>query len=205
MKNAWLRWIRGDEGSIDQFLMEVGTYGAALRVSLRDLSHLSWGDDVYCVRKPIGGRGGVVFAKFPLRIVTGLSQEGVDALKEGCGMDEIMPAGNAIDRRFASYTEGSTYSVNANIQEVAEALKSATSGGSDIGLVMVACYKGTVETLDLPWPILVDVENVMGLRRFDAPEFMADLIDKDSISAGRFPGKYATHLKPKDPTFNYQD
>ncbi len=204
MKNSWLRWLRSGEGDVRQFLADVYRYGPAVRVSLSNLNGMSWGDDIYCVIKDAGfSRGGAVFMKFPLRIVCGLSEEGRDALAESCGVDQIMPEGVVVERRFGGYTEGPTYSINANMQEIFSALRSAVSDGADVGRVMAGCYKNTASPFAPPWPVLADVGYTQGVRQFDAPRFMSDfqeleLAQKSLIGADlpRLPGYFVAEAKP---------
>ena len=165
---------------MQQFLTDVKKYGPAVPVSLVDLKRLSWDDDIYCMAKMNGVKGGVVFTSFPVRIVCGLSETGREAISEFCGMDQIMPGGLVeVERQIGIYSEGATYSVNANMQEVADALRSATSDGADVGLVMVGAGRNSYTILELPWPVLSNAGKGARLGQFDAQAFLRDVMELD--------------------------
>ena len=196
MKVSWLRWIPRAEGEIKGFLAEASQYGVAANVPLEHIKALSWRDEIYCAKKEAGKVSGIVFAKFPVWVITGLSEEGRDALAEDIGIDEIMPGGQVVRRRGFSYVEAETYSVNATIQEVAAALRKVVSSGGDPGHVMVGGDKSTVEPLDFPWPIITEVPVFQGVRQFDAARFMSDVRECDLAGeAPRLPGQYLTELE----------
>ncbi len=204
VKNSWLRWVRKDEGDVQQFLTDVKRYGPAVPVSLVNLKRLSWQDDVYCMAKPPGAKGAAVFMSFPVRIVSGLSEAGREALSEFCGMDQIMPGGLVkVERQIGTYSEGATYTINANMQEIADALRSATNDGADVGLVMVGAGRNSYTVLDLPWPVLSEGKSKTGLRQFDAQDFLRDVMELDLATKSLInadlpglPGKYPIKTSP---------
>lgn len=173
---GWLHWITKQNKTtvttVD-FLTEARSLGILVPISLSALSLMSWGDEVYCIHKQKKQIRGSVFCKFPITLVSGLTDEAMEAVVERLKVKEIKAEGGFVERLLGDYVELGTWTVNATMQDIHQVLKKLKNETA-IGTLAVGCYPSEFSALEVPWARLAQVNYSPGFRQFNGDQFTED-------------------------------
>ena len=83
---------------------------------------MQWGDRVYCVWKPKTKPGqpipnGVIFARFPIDTLTGLTDRIAEQMAERFEMEQVSSGGMVVTRKCGDYVTGASYTVKLYTSE----------------------------------------------------------------------------------------
>jgi len=113
----WLHWIGKQYYTTNSFIKEAEKYGVSRRVSLQQLKQMSWGDTIYCAM--LDGKTGVIFGYFKVKQITGLDPETAERVRDRYACELLDNGGYAVSRSCGEYATGATYSISADIKEIA--------------------------------------------------------------------------------------
>lgn len=113
----WLHWIGKQYYTMNSFTKEAEKYGVSRRVSPQQMKQMNWGDTVYCAM--LDGKTGVIFSSFTVDRITGLNAETNKKITEKHPSKLVDTGGYAVNRGCGEYTTGPTYSIDADIEEIA--------------------------------------------------------------------------------------
>jgi len=163
----WIHWIGKKYYSIENFAKEGKKFGISRRVSLRQLSRMSWGDRVYCIQKKPKYRNGSIFASFPIKMLIGVSREAWDRIAETFPTQKVSDGGEEVERECGSYITGETHEVKTSLKSLAQFLTYLEKGGMNIGKPMVGCSPSYFSSRIKPWAIMKDIPFQLGFRDLD--------------------------------------
>lgn len=161
---TWLHCVGASYYSQAAFIQEAMKYGITRRVSLANLKRMHYGDQVLLAMKD--GASLVVFGSFLIDSLSGLSHEGMEAVRAGLDLQVIDVGGKVVKRGCGEYVEGPTYLVTFDLGVMAEALDQV----EDPGKLMVG---GRFQSGRLVR--LKSIRHSMGFRAFDVEAFSRDL------------------------------
>jgi hypothetical protein len=168
---GWLHFVDKTKYFRAGFVKEAEALGIARRVPLDTLKEMQWGEMVTCamVKGEIGVTSPVMFLEFPISHVTGI---GAWAVAQFLDMYPCRPfdiGGDLIMRQTCVYATGTSYRVDATLQEVAEYLETLESEpGAEIGSPMVGCENSEVRRIKTPFPIIRGMTAAPGFLPFDS-------------------------------------
>jgi len=157
----WIHCIGRLYYSVKKFITEANRYGVTRRIAPQILMRMSLNDEVFLSISE--GKGQLVFGKFVVNGVSGLTPEAVNYLREkGAIGEQLYEGGRVINRGCGSYVEGPTYKLETSISEVGKLIK-----GSKIKTPLMVM--GSFEQVQNF--ILEDVPFRPGFRPFDYESF----------------------------------
>lgn len=163
---TWLHFVGRQYYTRRSFIREAEQYGVSRRVSLRELKRMNWRDRV--VVAIMEGKSAVVFGRFEIERLAGLSAAAQAAIREALGGEIVDEGGGLVKRGCGMYYQGPTFVTPASLPEIAGLLEELKAQGVDIGRPMVA--GAFTET---PSVRLKDVPHRQGFRLFDYEKFRA--------------------------------
>lgn len=141
----------------NKFIREALRYGITRRISSKVLRKMSLYDEVFL--STLEGKGQLVFGKFEVSGVSGLTDEAVNYLREkGVLGEKISEGGDIVVRGCGSYIEGPSYKLESSIAEVGKIIEESKI---KTPLMVIGIFK-PVENF-----ILKDVPFRPGFRPFD--------------------------------------
>lgn len=176
MPNMWLHWIAKQNkrtvNTVD-FLTEARSLGILAPISLSALRLMSWNDEVYCIHKGKKEKSGAVFCKFPITLISGLTDRVIEAVVEELSVKEVEAESRLVERLSGEYIELELWTVSATIQAICKVLKSKRNEIA-IGSLSVGCDPSEFSALEVPWARLAQVNYSPGFRQFDGEQFADD-------------------------------
>lgn len=163
--SAWLHWI--EYNTIAQFQKEAERQGISRFVSLRELKQMRWMDTVSCVQNESGLRSGSIFLRFPVQMLTGLTQAAQKRMAEKFNSVPVDFGGAIVHRESGEYITGLTYQITAPLADIAKELDFLKLEDVVIGEPMIGCYADRVMSVEKPYPILKDIPFRLGFRTYD--------------------------------------
>ncbi len=175
MRASWLSWLPKTGTDSVHFLSAARKMGILLKVTEQALEKMSWKDEIYYVRPEKKKRGGMVFCRFPITRVSGLTREASDAVRDLFDCSEVDAGGAFVRRSGVDIMEGGTWSVSANLQDFCALLRDVSKRGIEVGKLSVGCYKDEFVILDIPWPQVTEIAHGRGFAPFDSDLFNVHL------------------------------
>ena len=179
MSGSWLHWVGRTLYSPKKFEAESLKYGITRRVSPKVLRGMAWGDRVYLIGlKDKKRKQGQIFGYFFVHRIVGIS-EGVTEKLFSEGRAHITDiGGKVVNRKCGSYVEGPSYSVSAEVSEIAE-IQAETGEKTPL---MVG---GAFVKVDPPVR-MKDIPFQQGFRRFDGDDFERRRAEGETVMTGMF-------------------
>lgn len=173
---SWLHWIT-ERGLLSTgFLRDVQDAPVMRPIDFRDLMAISWDDNVYCISKESRSKPGVVFFRFPVTVLSGLSRDAYKALLDEFDGEEVDCGGEFIQRSDEPYLQGGTGIVFGTLQQIASIIQEAQRKDElEIGKLQIGCQAKGHEIMPLPWAKLSQVHQGPGYRQIDMQAFRRDV------------------------------
>jgi hypothetical protein len=196
--NNWIHWIGRSYYTEASFIAEAQKYGITRRIDRRVAARMNYGDVIYLAIND--GASGVVFGKFVLRSLSGLSMSESLKVSQRYQMTVIDSGGTLVQRGCGSYTTGSSCVFVGQPPSMNELLE-VTAETKDKGNLMVGG-----DLILLPRRVRVkDMRLSQGFRPFDAPAFIAAVEANKHRASGPVPVKGYFYVSADAPESNVID
>jgi len=175
----WLHWIEKQYYTMDSFMKEARKYDFSRPISPKQLQQMSWGDAIYCAM--LDGKTGVIFGYFKVLIITGLDPETLAQVGEKYVVQLIDNGGDTVSRSCGEYTTGATYSINANIEEIANDVMNVENEKENKSKLMIGGH------FNILVPIrILDIPFCQGFRPIDIMSLRHDARENDMKVYGQY-------------------
>jgi len=183
----WLHWIGKQYYTMNSFIKEAEKYSVSRRISLQQLRSMHWGDTVYCAM--LDGKTGVIFGYFKVKQITGLDPKTSERVRDRYACELLDNGGYAVSRSCGEYATGATYSISADIEEIANEVMNVENEKENKSKLMISGHFNIIEPIRI-----LDIPFRQGFRTINGKSLIYQAENNNRKVKGQFYLEAATKL-----------